>query len=644
MAAFTWENFDNTFLKKVIYSPDTPENVRPIFPTEEKEDLVCSMNLICDYPDKSFVVRYRDVIEENLFHNYSDIFKEVCSTVGINMYDSINALYTLRLKPLTVSLISAYINALLKTGGCDVMITQSSKFRYTIKLDMAKTPSEDIPLYDYQKDAVSALTEHFVKKDNKKGMLIMPTGSGKSRTASYFLIREMISLGYQVLWIVHRHMLIDQAAECFYRFAGLSKLSDPDIKNYRISCISGEHQSIRAIAKKDNIIIGSIQSLCRNHNHLRRITSPKLFIVIDEAHHTFARSYRETLKYLFKYRPDAKLLGITATPVRSSEGASAELLKLFDNNIITFRIGAVKKIYHLIGFENIENAFDMLLASYLLNPLKSDISISDVASKYLNIHIPDEAEVFGKMKISEAVLINIDAFARYAAYRSYVLFKTKEEVYSELTAAGMKELYEKIEFPLAGVLYDMEREGITVDRQELKNYGGSLTGRIDELEKLIYEQAGTEFNINSPKQLGEILFEKMGLPGGKKTKSGFSTAADVLEKLAQEYPIVNDILEYRGLTKLKSTYAEGLAQNIKEDGKIHTTFNQTITATGRISSTEPNLQNIPMRMELGRKIRKCFVPKEGYVFLDADYSQIELRILAHMADDEDLLEGLNCVF
>lgn len=299
----------------------------------------------------------------------------------------------------------------------------------------------------------------------------------------------------------------------------------------------------------------------------------------------------------------------------------------------------VKKIYHLIGFENIENAFDMLLASYLLNPLKSDISISDVASKYLNIHIPDEAEVFGKMKISEAVLINIDAFARYAAYRSYVLFKTKEEVYSELTAAGMKELYEKIEFPLAGVLYDMEREGIIVDRQELKNYGESLTGRIDELEKLIYEQAGTEFNINSPKQLGEILFEKMGLPGGKKTKSGFSTAADVLEKLAQEYPIVNDILEYRGLAKLKSTYAEGLAQNIKEDGKIHTTFNQTITATGRISSTEPNLQNIPMRMELGRRIRKCFVPKEGYVFLDADYSQIELRILAHMADDEDLLEA-----
>ena len=321
-------------MQKGIYSPETPEDVRPIFPTEEKEDLVCSMNQICDYTDKNFVIRYRDVIEENLLNNYPDIFKEICSTVGINMYDSINALYTLRLKPLTVSLISDYINALLKIGGCNVMITSSSKYRYSIKIDMAKTPSEDIPLYNYQKDAVSALTEHYVKKDNKKGMLIMPTGSGKSRTASYFLIREMISRGYQVLWIVHRHMLIDQAAECFYRFAELSKLGNLNIRNYRISCISGERQSIRAIDKKDNIIIGSIQSLCRNHNHLRRITLPKLLIVINEAHHTFARSYRETLKYLYKYRPDAKLLGITATPVRSSEGASAELLKLFGNNII----------------------------------------------------------------------------------------------------------------------------------------------------------------------------------------------------------------------------------------------------------------------------------------------------------------------
>ena len=163
--------------------------------------------------------------------------------------------------------------------------------------------------------------------------------------------------------------------------------------------------------------------------------------------------------------------------------------------------------------------------------------------------------------------------------------------------------------------------------------------RIEELEQSIHIQAGVEFNINSPKQLGEVLFETMQIPGGKKTKTGYSTAADVLEKLSAEYPIVKDILEYRGLTKLKSTYADGLAMFIQEDGRIHTNFNQTITATGRISSTEPNLQNIPMRMELGRRIRKVFIPKEGCVFMDADYSQIELRVLAHMSGDEELQEA-----
>lgn len=158
-------------------------------------------------------------------------------------------------------------------------------------------------------------------------------------------------------------------------------------------------------------------------------------------------------------------------------------------------------------------------------------------------------------------------------------------------------------------------------------------------EKSIHEQAGGEFNINSPKQLGEVLFEKMQIPGGKKTKTGYSTAADVLDKLAPEYPIIKDVQEYRGLTKLKSTYADGLAAYIKQDSRIHTNFNQTITATGRLSSTEPNLQNIPMRMELGRRIRKVFVPDQGCIFMDADYSQIELRVLAHMSGDEQLIEA-----
>lgn len=205
----------------------------------------------------------------------------------------------------------------------------------------------------------------------------------------------------------------------------------------------------------------------------------------------------------------------------------------------------------------------------------------------------------------------------------------------------MYELFETIEMPLIFVLFEMQQQGISVDKQTLIDYSKILGSKISVLEKEIYEAAGEEFNINSPKQLGVILFEKLGMPNGKKTRSGYSTAADVLEKLAPDYPVVSKILEYRQLAKLKSTYADGLTQYIAEDGRIHGTFNQTITATGRISSTEPNLQNIPIRMEMGKAIRKVFVPKDGFVFLDADYSQIELRILAHMSGDEKLIEAYN---
>ena len=196
-----------------------------------------------------------------------------------------------------------------------------------------------------------------------------------------------------------------------------------------------------------------------------------------------------------------------------------------------------------------------------------------------------------------------------------------------------------MEMPLIYSLYHMEQAGVRVDKEQLKQYGEQLEGKIATLEQEVYELAGERFNINSPKQLGEILFERMQLPHGKKTKTGYSTAADVLEKLAPDYPVVQKILEYRQLTKLNSTYAQGLAGFIREDGRIHGKFNQTITATGRISSTEPNLQNIPVRMELGRAIRKVFVPEDGYVFVDADYSQIELRILAHMSGDERLINA-----
>ena len=283
--------------------------------------------------------------------------------------------------------------------------------------------------------------------------------------------------------------------------------------------------------------------------------------------------------------------------------------------------------------------FDCKIAAYLINPLKSDYEIPDVAAEYLNIQLQKWSDLFGKSDFNSAYRSSRAECLSYLAKEAYVLYKAKPMLVEALGQYNMDKLFRELEMPLTYVLFDMEREGILVKPEELKAYGEALNGRIEELEKAIHAGAGECFNINSPKQLGEILFGKMQLPGGKKTKTGYSTAADVLEKLAPEYPIVKDILEYRGLTKLKSTYADGLAVYISDDNKIHTNFNQTITATGRLSSTEPNLQNIPMRMELGRRIRKVFIPQEGCIFMDADYSQIELRVLAHMSDDKQLIEA-----
>ncbi|MDE5596891.1 MAG: DNA polymerase I, partial [Lachnospiraceae bacterium] len=283
--------------------------------------------------------------------------------------------------------------------------------------------------------------------------------------------------------------------------------------------------------------------------------------------------------------------------------------------------------------------FDILLAAYLLNPLKNDYDTETIAGEHLGLMIPDVKQVCGKDDYIRTMEAKPQEFQDFACFQAYVCLMSAQVLRTKLEEEGMLSLLYDIEMPLTRVLYEMEKSGIMVRPDELKAYGEALTGRIAELELAIYEQAGMQFNINSPKQLGEVLFEKMGIPGGKKTKTGYSTAADILEKLAMEYPVVSDILEYRGLAKLKSTYAEGLAAYIDEGNRIHSTFNQTITATGRISSTEPNLQNIPIRMELGRKIRKVFVPADGYLFMDADYSQIELRILAHMSDDKQLIEA-----
>ena len=283
--------------------------------------------------------------------------------------------------------------------------------------------------------------------------------------------------------------------------------------------------------------------------------------------------------------------------------------------------------------------FDRTIAAYLLNPLKGAYPYEDIAKDYMGQMIPSKADLLGKLTIEQAMKDAPEAFLNYVCYMAYVAQASKKTLETDLKEEGMDHLFTEIEMPLVFTLADMENEGIIACREALTEYGDKLAVRIAELEKQIYEEAGEEFNINSPKQLGVILFEKLSMPYGKKTKTGYSTAADVLDRLAPEYPIVSDILEYRQLTKLKSTYADGLVNYIAKDGRIHTSFNQTITATGRLSSTEPNLQNIPMRIELGRLIRKAFVPKEGFEFMDADYSQIELRVLAHMSGDEKLIEA-----
>ena len=293
------------------------------------------------------------------------------------------------------------------------------------------------------------------------------------------------------------------------------------------------------------------------------------------------------------------------------------------NGIESVSVLDLKRLLKYADVKKEDAVFDCGLAAYLLNPLKSSYTYDDLSKEYLGT-ILYQKEVQEEIK---------------ACYESYVAYKIKDKLIHQLKETEMYQLYTEIELPLVYILDHMEKEGILADRQALVEYGDRLYVRIQELEKLIYEEAGEKFNINSPKQLGVILFEKMGLPGGKKTKTGYSTAADILEKLAPDHPVVAHILEYRQLAKLKSTYADGLSACIQSDGRIHSTFNQTITATGRISSTEPNLQNIPMRMELGRLIRKCFVPKPGYIFLDADYSQIELRVLAHLSGDANLIQA-----
>lgn len=324
-----------------------------------------------------------------------------------------------------------------------------------------------------------------------------------------------------------------------------------------------------------------------------------------------------------------------------------ELLEIFQP---FFADSAYRKIGHDVkkdirflrsyGYDGFTAEFDTAIGAYILNATGSSYEYDDIAAAFLNETYPSQEEVFGKGRTKKtfAALPEAERTA-YGARQAEIFFRARKVMEERLAENEQKSLFYDMEMPLIYVLADMEKYGIKVDKAALLAYQKRLGESLDGMEEEIYALAGEKFNINSPKQLGVILFERLGLKGGKKTKTGYSTAADVLEKLRTAHPIVERILHYRQLAKLKSTYADGLlAVMDAETEKIYSTFNQTITATGRISSTEPNLQNIPVRLELGRELRKIFIPESAeFCFLDADYSQIELRVLAHISGDESLI-------
>ena len=313
-------------------------------------------------------------------------------------------------------------------------------------------------------------------------------------------------------------------------------------------------------------------------------------------------------------------------------------LKKADGSIMAVDLVFDGNIYEVVCEGFLTEGYLQDKAERLLSGGKS-VVVSGLKEMLKDLHVEERTEVYD-IDIAN-YLINPIVSVKPGEIDVLTVWKEFPDAKARLAELGMWKLYTDMEMPLVFTLAAMEMAGVKMNAEALKEYGNDLAVKISELEQRIYEQAGETFNINSPKQLGVILFEKMQLPGSKKTKTGYSTSADVLEKLAPEQPIIRDILEYRTLAKLKSTYADGLLTCLDTDGRVRSTFQQTVTATGRLSSTDPNLQNIPVRMELGRLIRKVFVPQDGYVFVDADYSQIELRLLAHMSGDEVLIGAYN---
>ena len=303
----------------------------------------------------------------------------------------------------------------------------------------------------------------------------------------------------------------------------------------------------------------------------------------------------------------------------------------------TLRTWDAKEMMHLYdryGFEFSDFAQDLHIASFLLHSQATD---TDALMDALHIHLPETFHEVSKKKKDEPAF-SLEREKAIVHSLAMQLFKKQEEIFKQLGEQNLMDLYQTIEMPLVKVLYMMEKEGIAIEASFLDEYGEKLNKQLEALANEIYQYAGMIFNINSPKQLASVLFDELNLKPGTKKRS---TSAEVLEKLKDKHPIVNTILEYRKVSKVLSTYIEGLKKHIQEDGKIHTSFNQTMTQTGRLSSSDPNLQNISIRDELGKEIRKAFVAPDGYHLLSADYSQIELRMLAHMADEQHMIHAFN---
>lgn len=385
---------------------------------------------------------------------------------------------------------------------------------------------------------------------------------------------------------------------------------------------------------KDDVKFAVLEGVTELETKLSAINTSIVYRMYGENGKIKAFAFKESDTVYFISPDDDKSLAQAVKPVFENRG----ILKI--SNDIKADINLLRT-YDIV-FD--ESYFDIGIGAYIINPAKSSYDTSSIAIELLSVPLASDKEIFGTGKDRKSICeLDSDILETYVSGELCSIEKLKAYEEDKISSDGQQQLLYDIELPLISVLAEMEICGFKIDESALKAFTEALTEKLAVLEKEIYELAGEEFNINSTKQLGVILFEKLGLKVIKKTKTGYSTDAAVLEKLSGTHDIVDKIIEYRRSAKLKSTYGDGLLALINPvTGRIHSSFNQTVTTTGRISSTEPNLQNIPIRREEGREIRKMFVPKsDAYILTDADYSQIELRILAHMADDEAMKEAFN---